>query len=469
MTTKEGARPMTDKLLAGAAAVEITPENGTQIAGSIGVKRPSDTVLDPLYCRALVLAKGKTRLCYLSADILAIRCDYAAEIRRRAEERFGLGPASVIVNCTQNHSSPSVGHCFCLDEAFWRRWVTDDLEWVLGGEPAYNEFLMERAMDAIELALDRLQAVSLAAGRAIEGRAAFNRRAILRDGTAVMHPAIGDPNILQIEGPVDPEVGVAILRNEKGEDISALLHFSCHPQQGVPGTAIAYGWPGAWCDAMAECLSPGAVPVVANGCCGNLHPRNPLDDARFEYHEMGRTLAEDAQKAMERMPPSTAGETTLESRSKIVQIPLRRLDPELVRDARELLASHPEPMWLDEEKTRISWDWIYAISRLDLDRYCEAHSHFEYEIQAFRIGEVALLALTGEPFVEGQLKIKLHSPAQYTFVAHMSNGYVGYVPTKEAIERGGFETNTSHWSKLAPEALEMIVEESVALLECLYT
>ena len=215
---------------------------------------------------------------------------------------------------------------------------------------------------------------------------------------------------------------------------------------------------------MAEHLSPGAVPVVANGCCGNLHPRNPLNDTQLEYHEMGRVLADDAKKAMEAMPSLTDGATTLKAKSKTVPIPLRKLERELVQEARELLDSHPEPMWLDDAKTRISWDWIYAISRLDLDRHCEAHSHFEYEIRAFRIGEVALLALTGEPFVEGQLRIKERSPAPYTFVAHMSNGYVGYVPTAEAIQRGGFETNTSHWSKLVPEALDLIVEESVALL-----
>ena len=181
-------------------------------------------------------------------------------------------------------------------------------------------------------------------------------------------------------------------------------------------------------------------------------------------HEMGRVLADDAKKAMEAMPSLTDGATTLKAKSKTVPIPLRKLERELVQEARELLDSHPEPMWLDDAKTRISWDWIYAISRLDLDRHCEAHSHFEYEIRAFRIGEVALLALTGEPFVEGQLRIKERSPAPYTFVAHMSNGYVGYVPTAEAIQRGGFETNTSHWSKLVPEALDLIVEESVALL-----
>ncbi|MDP7130613.1 MAG: hypothetical protein QF437_09000, partial [Planctomycetota bacterium] len=90
-----------------------------------------------------------------------------------------------------------------------------------------------------------------------------------------------------------------------------------------------------------------------------------------------------------------------------------------------------------------------------------ARETFEYEVQAVRIGDVAILVLTGEPFVEGQLEIKRRSPAARTYVAHMSNGYSGYIPTPQAIEGGGYETDVCMGSKLAPEALSMIVDESV--------
>ena len=70
--------------------------------------------------------------------------------------------------------------------------------------------------------------------------------------------------------------------------------------------------------------------------------------------------------------------------------------------------------------------------------------------------------------MEGQLRIKLESPFDYTFVAHMSNRYVGYIPTPEAIRRGGYETRPSCGSKLAPEALQTITDRSVELLEELY-
>jgi hypothetical protein len=50
----------------------------------------------------------------------------------------------------------------------------------------------------------------------------------------------------------------------------------------------------------------------------------------------------------------------------------------------------------------------------------------------------------------------------------MSNGYAGYVPTAEALKRGGYETDTSNGSQLAPEALDMICTASGELLNELY-
>jgi hypothetical protein len=60
--------------------------------------------------------------------------------------------------------------------------------------------------------------------------------------------------------------------------------------------------------------------------------------------------------------------------------------------------------------------------------------NWDYEIQAFRIGDFALVALDGTVFVEAQLRLKMESPAARTFVANMSNGYAGYVPTPRALE-----------------------------------
>ena len=450
------------QLFAGVAEIDVTPAMGVQIAGNIGALRPTRKVEERLFARALVLKQGETRLCYFTSDVLAIRSDYAQAIRRDAESRFKIKPGELIVNCTQNHASPSVGHCFCLDESIWRQWVRGgDLEWVLGGDQGYNVVFHERALSVIGDALGRLQPVTAHAARGTEGRIAFNRRTVMRDGSGAMHAAAGDPNVMYVEGPADPEVSILLLKDRDETPVAALLHFTSHPCHSVDPLTISHGWPGAWCDGMKPLLG-GGLPFVVNGCCGDVHPRNPIaPDQTKTYREMGRILTTDAQKIMERLTPVDG---PLLNAVRTLRIPLRDLDVVKVRNAERLLAKHPDPMWVNVEKTQISWEWIYAISMIDLARHKEVHPYFDYEVQAFRIGGLSLLALTGEPFVSAQLKIKLNAPAPFTMIAHMSNGYVGYIPTPEAIRRGGFEAEVCNWSKLAVNALDTITDTSIEVL-----
>jgi hypothetical protein len=66
--------------------------------------------------------------------------------------------------------------------------------------------------------------------------------------------------------------------------------------------------------------------------------------------------------------------------------------------------------------------------------------------------------------VELGLQIKMTSPFQPTFIAHCTSHYTGYIPTAEALSRGGHEAVTRYWAKLVPDAFEMIREEATAIL-----
>ena len=314
----------------------------------------------------------------------------------------------------------------------------------------------------------RLEPVSVHAGRALEDRVAFNRRFVLRDGTAIAHPWGEDARqILYAEGPIYPEVGVLLLRGRDG-----MLRRCCTipaiPCMAIPHRYISSDWPGAWASAMREVLGAGCVALVVNGCCGDIHHHNHLDPARVEAARMGVLLAESANRALENLQEQTA--SVLAWRSDSVRIPLREHSAEVLQAARQYLAEHPQPPMLDEPLPSIAWDWVYAHTQIDFAASRARQPYYDYEVQAIRLADSALVALTGEPFVQGQLDIKLRSPFPYTFVAHMANGYVGYVPTADALRHSNprsFETKPSNWAKLVPEALEMIVDRAVASLQSL--
>lgn len=456
----------TSTLLAGAGMADITPALGTQLAGDIGRCRPTEEIRERLYARALVLESAGRRCCLLSLDLLSSTNVWANELRRQVGARLGIDAGDVIFHVTQNHASPSLGHLFCLDEE--TSLLPAEYPWLRGGDERYNPFCIAQCLAAVDDAAAKLQPVRLAVGRGIDGRVAFNRRFVLRDGTARTHPPICDPSILYTEGPTDPEVGVLTLTGEDGNLVSALLHFTCHPVFGYPNRYVIADWPGAWAELMRAQL--GGVPLVVNGCCGNIHHTNHLDPSYTWTPDghlvMAAKLAETAAVALARRESLEA--VPLDWQRTVLRLPMRLLTAEVIDNARRYLETYPTPKFLDDEQTRVDWDWVYAVGTLDLHALQQHDPCRDYEIQAFRLGDFALVTLMGEPFVEAQLRIKRESPAPYTFVAHFCNGYAGYLPTAEAFTRGGYETRTgigSHWQ---PEALEQVADTALGMVRRLF-
>jgi len=457
---------LTEKLLAGAGMADITPEMGIQIAGDIGRYRPVEEIRDPIYANALVLQVNEKKVCILSLDVLAITRKWADEIRQQAAARFGFEPDAVMVHVVQNHAAPSVGH-----ESVWENdelgLFPKEYPWLLGGDDRYNPVAVAGALKAIEKANASLQPARVMVGRGVDGRVAFNRRFVMRDGTVKTHPGNCNPDVLYCEGPIDPEVSVATFTAENGSILALLLHHTCHPVHGYPLRWISAGWPGAWARGMQAICGKECVPLVLNGFCGNIHHCNHLDPTyKDDYQEMGRKLTWTTEQILKKGLQAVES-PILDWWTKWLRIPMRRPTESELAESRQMLKEHPDPVWKnDGDKTAATWDWVYAACRLDLAAHIERDPFFDYYVQVFRLGNIGIPAVLGEPFVEEQLRIKLESPAPFTFCAHMSNGYVGYIPTEEALKRGGYETRIGNWSKLAPEALHIIGN---AVLEGLQT
>ncbi|NHV06557.1 MAG: hypothetical protein HA495_04380, partial [Thaumarchaeota archaeon] len=88
-------------------------------------------------------------------------------------------------------------------------------------------------------------------------------------------------------------------------------------------------------------------------------------------------------------------------------------------------------------------------------------------LQAIRIGDYAILALPGEPFVELGLKVKSNSPFRLTSVVSYANGYVGYIAPLTSYEEGGYEVVPTYWNRLKKGSGELLVEEGLKLLSSL--
>ena len=270
------------------------------------------------------------------------------------------------------------------------------------------------------------------------------------------------------EGPIDPELGVVSFTTESLRPVALLLHHTCNPSHGLERW-ISADWPGAWSSRIRAMYGNECVPQVINGCSANIRYSDFLTPASDDSAErMGATLAEATVPVLKRL--IYQDDCWLSWATRKIKIPLRKLPEQQVVEAKALLAEHPTPMWQEgKEGIGAEWRWMYAVSTIDLDRLIRTSAGVDYDIHAFRIGDFALVGLNGTLFVEAQLRLKMESPAARTFVANKTNGYVGYVPTPQALERGGYETVTGINSKLVLEALDMIVDSSVEFLGRLFT
>lgn len=455
---------MAEMLQAGAARVEITPNPGTHLAGAVGQKRPAKMVLDPLYARAVVFDDGNQRICLLALDITIITEEYTETIRQAAAA-YGLKPEAVMVHATQTHSAPPIGH-FMLDPDFPP--VPEGMEWLRGGDEAYSKWAAQQAADAIGQAVDRLEPVEIAAASGTDGRWAANRRAVTLDGgitmvTGTWAEPTSRASIRYIEGPIDPEVGVLAIRGATRDpeaqsfDLPAIIvHHTSHPVCVFPRPVVSADWPGAWAKAMEQMLGEACVPVVVNGACGNI---NPAD--RSDHRPMGKGLAETARSIFEHL--EFASSAPVDYSLEHVPIPMRELTEDELHWAREVLDQNPEPP-LQDDPPGVEREWIEAASTWSVHLQRQRSAQLDYEIQALRIGDTAIVGLPGEPVSELGLAIKMESPTYPTFIAHCTSEYVGYIPKAESLERGGHEAKTRYWSKLAPEAFEIIREEAGKLL-----
>ena len=86
----------------------------------------------------------------------------------------------------------------------------------------------------------------------------------------------------------------------------------------------------------------------------------------------------------------------------------------------------------------------------------------EAEVQTFGLGDVGIVALPGEIFVELGLEIKKKSPFKHTFILTLSNNSIGYIPNADAFDYGAYEVEVS---EIAKGQGERLVESSLGLLK----
>ena len=98
----------------------------------------------------------------------------------------------------------------------------------------------------------------------------------------------------------------------------------------------------------------------------------------------------------------------------------------------------------------------------------KTHPNISVVIQAIKLGDVDIITVPGEIFVEYQLAFRVHGFPKRSMIFGYANGYVGYIPNKAAVKFGGYGTEPNIIQQVYPEAGETMLNTGIELLKTLH-
>lgn len=420
-------------LRAGAAAVDITPRRfPVNMPGGFSANA-AQAAHDPLHARALVLDDGTTALALVVVDNLGAGPEPLDEAKRIASERTGIPADRMLVCSTHTHTGPPSN--------------------ATGGpepETAYRKLLVEGVADSISRAHAARRSAEIGAASHPLPEEVFNRRWHLKPGKMLpnpfggldqvkMNPGTGADVLDRPAGPTDPDLAVLSVCDDKHRPLALFANYALHYVGGVPPAAISADYFGEFARLMPSRVrgDEAFVAMMSNGCSGDINnipflvgrpPREPFEQIRI----VAGKAADAAWTAVGKIEKHRS-DVRLGMVQREVTLKRRRPSAEQLAAAKAVLAVTDEA---ERAKLPRLAD-VYARRVLGL---AEAPETLVVQLQALRIGDVALCGIPFEAFVEIGLDLKKRSPFPRTVVIGLANGRHGYLPTPEQHKLGGYET-----------------------------
>lgn len=449
---------------------EYTPAPGTRF-GRLGINiLKAEGVKWPLFARLSLFDDGRQRAALLVLDQGFLVAPVVAEFRRAITERTGIPSENIMVACTHTHNAPPMNPWLPPDPGF-----------------DFVDKISVKLATLAEKAVAGLKPVRLKADRIDAPGWSGNRRPIYRapDGreqVGTHGPRSGD-DFVRMEGPDESDLLALLASDAEDKTAGGIVNFACHSTTMYNVPLFSPDYPGPLLESLES--QYGGTFLFVNGFAGNLGPEGSgftrgsgITDPAARASAMGQGLARQAATAIDRAGPVAEGRIRVAR--EILSIPQRRVTGKQVEIAREYQETFPKGAWskclsrelygceyhfhhrspaVDDWLARDilgMWEWQRRVGTRDL---VEA-----IEIQAIALGDIAFVGLPAEMFSEFAQILREKSPFPRTFIIELANGWHGYIPTEEALRRGGYETCFALQSRLVPNAGTLMTGAALRLL-----
>ncbi|SVB45702.1 uncharacterized protein METZ01_LOCUS198556, partial [marine metagenome] len=451
------AFPANAEFRAGTVALDVTPKQFPVLVNGGMTSRTADSVTDPIYARALVLADGKIEIAIVVVDSCMMPRPVLDKAKALAHERTGIPANRILVSATHTHTAPSTLACLGTK-----------------ADPRYTPYLTGKIAEAIAAAQKKLQPAQAGWNQADAAEFTALRRWIRRPDRiandpfgnptvrANMHAGRNWDDVTGESGPEDPDLTLISIQNAKGKPLAILANFSMHYFSGVK--AISSDYFGKFNKNLGAMLKADEnfVGLMSHGCSGDIWRRDyttrnwskdtPPKEEQMQIDAYAKGLAEralrDYRKIKHRPNLDLAmAETRMTLKYRVPDVGLLQWAEAIVKE-----------MGDRNPKTKTE---VYAFEQTVLHE----RKQTEIVLQALRIGDMAITTTPNETYALTGLKLKARSPLPNTMVIELANGGDGYIPPPEQHFLGGYNTWAARSAGLEVQAEPKITEACLRLLE----
>jgi neutral ceramidase len=410
---------------AGYAQFTITPPSGAFLAGYSARSTRSEGVHDDLCARALTLSDGERSLAMVSVDVMAVDSVFVDQVRSEISAATGLEEQAIMIAATHTHGGPVTTRAFPQEDQ------VIDL--------AYMEQLKADIVNAVAIAWQSRFPAKIGMGATRVDGVGGNRH--------------------RLDGATDPELGVLKIEDLEGRTRAVCMNYACHPTiLGPDNLRVTADFPGFAVARVTEHLGSDTFAMFLNGASGNISVGRspeatalgiPMPGRTFERAEqIGHQLAD---LAIATLPSiETSDRCTLDFATSAVDLELRPLPPAMeteaaIRNALDLVDNRKRAGATSTEIQHAQLELLYArLADFEVRRRAPGQKQERVQIQCFRIGGSAFLAIPLEPFTELGLELKQAAGLQL-FVVGLANGYFGYLPSSGDSDEHAYETLTARF------------------------
>lgn len=401
---------------AAASKVDVTPDGPQWLLGYQA--RQSTGVHDRIHHRVVALDDGKTQVYLISSEFAVFAPSFFDEFARELKQRTLIDPRQVWWTVTHTHSAPELGPAGIPLLFLGDRYKHDY-------DRAYAKEVKEKLIAAIKEARAKLfpARIFIGAGRA---EANINRRERRPDGRIVLGR---NP-----DGAVDRMIGLMRIERLDGGLVALIANYAMHGTVlGGKNLLISGDAPGVVASYVESKL--GAPMLYINGAQGNIAP----------LHSVGPDFRH------------------LDEYKKLLGDPILAANAALRRPAKHIRLQAGETVIETPRKPGLGWTD-------DLADYLKVNddgtASVRIPVRWLRIDkDTAVWGAPVELFAEIAVEMRAKSPFRHTFYFGLTNGCLGYLPTKRAFAEGGYETSVCVFTDRVEEDLSRGVSAALAHLK----